>query len=107
MTRRSENARRPTSNEVQRLGSVDGSRLLLSEPDEILAKDTVRDVFLLEATLLLTMHGDSLRRCPEQRCGQRLFVRVRRQLYCSHRCAQRVNKRAERAGSKKAKKKRR
>src|SRR5207245_348952 len=39
MTRRSENARRPTSNEVQRLGSVDGSRLLLSEPDEVLAKD--------------------------------------------------------------------
>jgi len=39
MTRRSENAGRPTSNEVQRLGSVDGSRLLLSEPDEVLAKD--------------------------------------------------------------------
>jgi endogenous inhibitor of DNA gyrase (YacG/DUF329 family) len=53
---------------------------------------SAREAVLLRLLYLLARHGhESIRPCPE--CG-RLFWRVRRQLYCSRTCVNRVNMRA-------------
>jgi hypothetical protein len=58
----------------------------------IMASAPVRDSFLFLVVLLLGLHGlDNVRRCPE--CSK-LFWRVRRQLYCTRTCVNRVNMRA-------------
>src|SRR5262245_46909462 len=57
-----------------------------------------RDVTLLRLMHLLTGGGiDAVFVCPE--CD-RLFYRVRRQLFCSKKCVNRANKRAARSGAK-------
>src|SRR5262249_13131519 len=59
---------------------------------------SVHDVVLLWLHLVLTRESTArIRRCPEAPCGHRMFVRSRRQLYCSGQCADRANKRAARA----------
>jgi hypothetical protein len=55
-------------------------------------KGATRDCTLLVLIHLLTRENTAMiRRCPED---QRLFYRVRRQVYCSRSCVNRVNKRA-------------
>jgi hypothetical protein len=54
-----------------------------------------RDAVLLSLGLLLAADPGAVRRCPEPAC-QRLFYRVRRQVYCSTPCVKRANKREER-----------
>jgi hypothetical protein len=57
------------------------------------AKADVRGSALLLLWVLLAQDSESVRRCTE--CGL-FFYRVRRQLYCSKKCVNRVNKRAVR-----------
>jgi hypothetical protein len=52
----------------------------------------LRDVFVLSLGFLLTSNSNvDLRRCRRDDCDK-LFVRTRRQLYCSRRCVLRANK---------------
>jgi hypothetical protein len=55
--------------------------------------DAVR--FMLWVLLGRGFSGN-VRRCPESRCGRRLFYRVRRQVYCSERCRTRASQRKAR-----------
>jgi hypothetical protein len=64
-------------------------------PTGLIASGGTRDVAIFAAVLLLRP-GAPVRACPEPGCG-RLFVRSRRQLYCSRRCVMRANMRQYRA----------
>jgi hypothetical protein len=56
---------------------------------------TLREAMLLRLIFLVARHGqEDIKACPE--CG-RLFWRVRRQLYCSRTCVNRVNMRTWKA----------
>ncbi len=45
------------------------------------------DIFWLAVADLLRIHGDSIRQCPKQDCGK-VFIRTKRQDYCSTQCSQ-------------------
>ena len=73
----------------------------------LLAHGGTRDVAIFAAVMLLTKPDrPPIGICPEDDCG-RLFVRVRRQQYCSRRCVNRANARDRRAKAKKTTTKRR
>ena len=62
----------------------------------LFAAGGTRDVAILAAVMLLTKPDrPPIGICPEDDCG-RLFVRVRRQQYCSRRCVNRANARDRR-----------
>jgi hypothetical protein len=62
-------------------------------PDFLIADGSARDLFLQAAISLLLDRRRSarIRLCPE--CKQKYFLRIRRQLYCSRLCVDRVNHR--------------
>jgi hypothetical protein len=66
------------------------------------AQGPTRDMTLLRLFHLIARE-DSMpfRKCPDPECG-RIFYRVRRQLYCSKKCVNRMNKRAARRTAKTA-----
>lgn len=45
------------------------------------------DIFWLAVADLLRIHGDGIRQCPKQDCGK-VFIRTKRQDYCSTQCSQ-------------------
>jgi hypothetical protein len=67
----------------------------------ITATGSARDISLLRLIHLLAQgeNANRVRRCPD--CG-RLFFRKRRQLYCSKKCVNRVNKRDKRSAERAA-----
>ncbi len=70
-------------------------RVAATPRGRLLAHGGTRDVAILAAVMLLTKTERSpIAICPED---DRLFVRVRRQQYCSRRCVNRANVRAYRA----------
>jgi hypothetical protein len=68
---------------------------IAATPKGLLAHGDTRDVAILAAVMLLTTPDHPpIGICPED---DRLFVRVRRQRYCSRRCVNRANARDRRA----------
>ncbi len=70
-----------------------GAGRTLRRVDQLSVDDAIR---LRLWDLLGRESSTRLRRCPEARCGHRLFYRVRRQKYCSTRCLARAMKRGKR-----------
>jgi len=61
-------------------------------PPRVVATGEVRDVALeVLFSVLASVEADRLRRCPE--CGT-IFLRMRKQLYCTRKCVNKANKRA-------------
>jgi hypothetical protein len=76
------------------LGMPDRTGLLVTELP-------LRDAVLwMLVELLSRMSTRRLQRCPETRCGRRVFFRVRRQKFCSPRCMTRATKRTYRKTNK-------
>jgi hypothetical protein len=74
-----------------------------SAPPRLQVTGTTRDTVLLVVVMLLLRSERRIAICPED---ERLFVKVRRQQYCSRRCVNRANVRAYReALAEKARKK--
>jgi hypothetical protein len=62
------------------------------------------DVFWLAVADLLRVHGDRIRQCSKQECGK-VFIRTKRQDYCSSECSQSVRSKKHYAENREKRKK--
>lgn len=62
------------------------------------------DMFWLAVADLLRIHGDSIRQCPKRDCGK-VFIRMKRQDYCSPQCSQSARSKKHYAANREKRKK--